>query len=278
MRRSLRALSLAAVLALTVSACGSNDDAPEDTPDAEAPETGEEAAAEFDLIQDGTLTVCTEVPYAPFEYADADSPIGYSGFDMDLIAAAAAELGLETQIVETGFEALASGTALSAGTCDVAAAAITITEERAERLAFTDPYYEAQQSLLVAGDSDIEGIEDLVSGVVLGVDSGTTGEMYAEENVTEGAELRSFEATGDLFVALEAGQIDAILQDLPVNAEYARDNPARVVAEYPTDENYGFAATVERTDGLIEALNAALATLRDNGTYDELYDRYFSAE
>jgi polar amino acid transport system substrate-binding protein len=274
MRRPTRAAAMLAALALAASACGGDD-----TDTTADPGTDGEAAegADLDLVSDGTLTVCSEVPYEPFEFEDPDSEIGYSGFDIDLIAAIADTAGLQTAVVNTGFDALTSGAAMTAGTCDVAASAMTITPERAENIDFSDPYYEALQSLLVPAGSDITGIGDLTEGVVVGVQSGTTGEAYAQENVN-GADIRSFEAGGDLFTALAAGQIDAILQDLPVNAEFARNNDAEVVEEYPTDESYGFAMQQGREDDLQDVINDGLQQLRDDGTYDEIYDRYFATE
>ena len=118
---------------------------------------------------------------------------------------------------------------------------------------------------------------DLVEGVVVGVQSGTTGAAYAEENVP-GAEIRSFENTGDLFVAMEAGQVDAIVQDLPVNVEFARNNAAEVIQDFDTGESYGFAMEQGRGDDLVEAVNAALADIRADGTYDEIFDRYFGTD
>jgi polar amino acid transport system substrate-binding protein len=266
MHRHFRAVAAAAVALLILSACAPDEPEPVDDP------------AALDLVTDGVLTVCTDPPFAPFEFEDPDSPLGYSGFDIELIAAIAAAAGLDVEIVATGFEGLTSGATMAAGTCDIGAAAITITEERAEQIDFTDPYYDALQSLLVLEGSPIASIDDLVDGTVVGVQSGTTGEAYAQDNVP-GAEIRSFEDVGDMLVALEAGTIDAVLQDLPVNAEYARDSDtAAVVEEYDTGESYGFALEQDRPDGLVEVLNAGLQEVRDDSTYDGLYDKYFGTE
>ncbi|MEX2505137.1 MAG: transporter substrate-binding domain-containing protein [Egicoccus sp.] len=267
-----RAAAAFAALALALTACGDDDGGTAEG------ETDGEAAAELDLVADGTLTVCSDLPYEPFEFEDPDSDIGYSGFDIELVQAIAATADLEVAVVASGFEALTSGTSMATGDCDMAASAMTITPERAENVEFSEPYYEALQSLLVPADSDIASIGDLGDGVTVGVQSGTTGEMYATDNV-DGAEIRAFENPGDLFVALDAGQIDAILQDLPVNAERARgDDNVEVIEEYDTDEEYGFAFEMDRSDELVQVVNDGLAEVRDDGTYDELYDKYFSAE
>lgn len=270
-----RSTALIAALALTAAACAGDDaDAPEVDGDTDAESTDDAATGELDLVADGVLTVCSDVPFEPFEFADPDSDIGYSGFDVELVQAIAATAGLEVEIVESGFDALTSGTAMAAGQCDMAASAMTITEERAEQIDFSDPYYASLQSLLVPAGGDLTGIGDL-EGTVVGVQSGTTGEDYANANV-EGAEIRAFENPGDLFVALESGQIDAILQDLPVNAEFALNNDGfEVVEEYDTDENYGFAFAQDRGDDLLSVVNDGLAQVQEDGTYDALFSEYF---
>ena len=262
MRRSFRALALTAVLALTLAACNGDD-------------TTDVDAADLDLVAAGTLTVCSEVPYEPFQFEDPDAPSGYSGFDIDLMQEIADRSGLDLVVVNTGFEGLTSGAEMAAGTCDVAASAITITEERAANVDFSNEYYSAIQSLLVPADSAIGSIDDLVEGVTVGVQSGTTGAAYAEENVP-GAEIRSYEGGGDLFTALEAGAIDAILQDEPVNANRAEQDAGVVVIEtYDTGEDYGFALQQGRDDTLLALLNSTLDEMKEDGFYDELFDSYF---
>lgn len=282
--RAMRLMAALAAVSLLAAACGDDDtdepeeDVTEEAADDAADDTDAIDASGLDLVAEGTLTVCSDIPYAPFEFEDPDAPTGYSGFDIELMEAIAEVLDLDLAVVATGFEGLTSGASMAAGQCDIAASAMTITEERAENVDFADAYYEAKQSLLVPVDAGIEGIDDLVEGLSVGVQSGTTGELYAEENVP-GAELIAFESSGDLFVALEAGRIDAILQDLPVNAEQARaDDAITVVAEFDTEEDYGFAMEKDREDGLVDAINAALAQVRADSTYDTLYDKYFSAE
>jgi len=247
MRHPIRAVAAAAALTIVLAACGGDDDS-------------------------ATLTVCSDIPYPPFEFVDPDSPIGYSGFDIELIAAIADQLGRDVAIVESGFDALTSGAAMAAGQCDVAIAAMTITAERAEQIDFSDVYYEAVQSLLVPDGSAIRSIADLVSGVRVGVQSGTTGEDYAGENVP-GAAIIGFENPGDLLTALVAGNIDAVLQDAPVNEDHAASNPTVVVEIYDTGESYGIA--FEKGSPLVAEVNAALAKLRADGTYDRLFDKYF---
>ncbi|MEX2549345.1 MAG: transporter substrate-binding domain-containing protein [Nitriliruptoraceae bacterium] len=272
MRRATRALALTAALALLATACGDEGtDEPDTTDDA-----GDAEAADLDLVSEGALTVCSEVPYEPFEFEDPDAPSGYSGFDIDLMQEIADRNDLELTVINTGFEGLTSGAEMAAGTCDAAASAITITEERQANVDFTDTYYSAIQSLLVPEGSDIGSIDDLVEGITVGVQSGTTGEAYAEENVP-GATIRAYEGGGDLFTGLEAGQVQAILQDEPVNANRAsEDDTVEVIETYDTGEDYGFALEQERGDDLLQLLNDTIQEIRDDGTYDELFDGYFA--
>jgi len=115
---------------------------------------------------------------------------------------------------------------------------------------------------------------DALAGKRIGVQSGTTGQTFATENKPEGAEVVEFSDTDGLFGALASGDIDAILQDLPVNAgRVAEDDSVEVAETYATDEQYGFA--VEKGSDLKGELDDALATVKDDGTYDAIYAKYF---
>jgi polar amino acid transport system substrate-binding protein len=273
MRATSRAVAAFAGLALALTACGDGDGTAGEEP--EGPD--EVAVEELDLVQAGSLSVCSDVPYPPFEFEDPEAPSGYSGFDIDLVQEIADRLGLDLVVQEVGFDGLQSGATLAAGQCDLAASAMTITERRAENLEFSEPYFDATQSLIVLSDSGIASLEDLEGGQ-LGVQAGTTGAEYAEDNAPEGTEIVEFGSGPDLFTAMTAGQIDAGLQDLPVNVEQAeRDDAFDIVDEYDTGEQYGFAAALGNTE-LIDAVDAALAEMRDDGTYDAIYDQYFAVD
>lgn len=268
-----RTVAVLAATALLAAACGDDTD-DTDTPD----DGGDAAAAGFDLVEDGQLTVCSDVPYEPFEFEDPEAPSGFSGFDIDLMDEIAGELDVELAVVIAPFDSITNATAMQRGDCDVAASAITITEERQANLDFSEAYYDSLQSLAVEADSDIASLED-TDGFRIGVQTDTTGESYARENAPEGAEIVDFGNPGDLFTALAAGNIDAILQDFPVNLERANnDDTVEVVEEFDTGEQYGFAVQVDREDDLADAIDDALAAIRDDGRYDEVFDRYFAAQ
>jgi polar amino acid transport system substrate-binding protein len=261
--RLLKTLAASGILALSLAACGDSG--------------SDSAEGEPELISSGTLTVCTDAPYKPFEFPDKESATGYTGFDMEIVDAIAEGMGLEVVIKDAGFDGLQSGASLAAGQCDVVASAMTITEEREANLDFTEPYYDSKQSLLTSTDAGISTIEDLADTKV-GVQQGTTGAAYAKDNVPEGTELVSFPSDAELYAALESGGVAAVLQDLPVNLEHTQDGRFEIVEEYDTDESYGFAVKEEGSETLLEDLNAELQKLRDDGTYDEIYNKYFSTE
>lgn len=266
-RNIIAGLALVATATLALAGCASSNDSAE-------PAAGD--GPDYGLVTAGTLTVCSDIPYKPFEFEGGDNGTGYTGFDIDLLAAVAEKLDLELAVQDVGFDALQSGTTLAAGTCDIGASAMTITEERKANIDFSDPYYDSLQSLLVRTDSGIESINDL-DGKKVGVQQGTTGETYAKENA-KGAELVQFPSDGELWPAIQAGQIDAILQDQPVNIEHEKADDAYAIVEtYETDESYGFAFQKGEKTELLEAVNGALSELRDSGEYDTIYDTYFSA-
>lgn len=265
LRRTTALASLVLVPALLLAGCGDDDDEPTASP------SGSGDAAELDLVSDGALTVCSDTPYEPFEFTDDDG--NHTGYDMDLLRAVAEDAGLDFEVKDLPFDGILGS--LAAGDCDVVASAVTITDERAEQVDFSDPYFDADQSLLVKADQAGE-LADLasLSGKTIGVQASTTGEAYAQENA-EGAEVRSFEDSDALFLAIEAGDIDAILQDLPVNAyRTTQDDSLEVVETYSTGEQYGFA--VEKgNSSVLQLINDGLQALRDDGRFDEIYSTYF---
>ena len=225
------------------------------------------------LVNDGALTVCSNVPYEPFEYVGDDGE--YTGFDMDISREIATGMGLELEVQNASFDGLQSGTVLAANQCDIIAAAMTITDERAKNLAFSDPYYDSLQSLLVPADSGAASLEDLADKKI-GIQQGTTGETYARDNAPSTAEVIAYQTDGELFQALKAGNINAVLQDLPVNLNHTDEGAFSIAATYPTGESYGLAAKKAGSEELIKEINAQLTDLRDNGKYQEIYDAYFA--
>ncbi|MUK03159.1 transporter substrate-binding domain-containing protein [Vibrio cholerae] len=253
-------LATLAAGALALSACGGGSD-----------DAGSGEDSGLNLVSEGSLTVCSDIPYPPFEFEENGE---YTGFDMDLMREIATGMDLELAVQDVGFDGLQSGAVLGAGQCDIGASAVTITEERKANLSFSDPYYDSLQSILVPEDSDIASIEDL-AGKKVGVQQGTTGAVYAEENAPE-AELVQYPSDAEMYAAIQAGNVDALLQDLPVNLGHTEDGAFTIAEELPTDEQYGFIMPKEGSEELVAAVNEQLTELRDNGRYQEIYDSYFA--
>ncbi|MET4058737.1 ABC-type amino acid transport substrate-binding protein [Arthrobacter sp. UYP6] len=225
------------------------------------------------LVNDGALTVCSNVPFEPFEFVGEDGE--YTGFDMDLSREIAAGMGLELEVQNASFDGLQSGTVLAANQCDIVAAAMTITPEREANLAFSDPYYDSLQSLLVSAGSTAKSLEDM-AGKKIGIQQGTTGETYTRENAPSDTEVIAYQTDAELFQALQAGNIDGVLQDLPVNLKHTDDGKYSIAGTYSTGESYGLAAKKDGSEELIAEINTQLTEMRSNGKYQELYNKYFT--
>jgi polar amino acid transport system substrate-binding protein len=268
-RNLFKTLAIASALGLALTACGSGSDNTKD-------KTGSSSGPDLNLVSSGTLTVCSDVPYPPFEDFDKTSKTGFKGFDVDVVSKIAEGLGLKLTIKDSDFNTLQSGVLLNSRQCDLGVSAMTITEERKKNLLFSDGYYDSKQSLLVPTDSAIASIKDL-AGKNVGVQRGTTGETYTKENAPE-AKTKQYSDDGKMYLALKAGQIDAILQDLPVNLDHQNDpkepGKFKVVETYDTQEQYGFAAKKDNT-ALIDAVNEQLSKMKDDGDYQKIYDTYF---
>jgi polar amino acid transport system substrate-binding protein len=269
MKRSLLGLAAAATT-LALAACGSGSS---NTATDDSSNTGSSTgASNLSLVSSGTLTVCSDVPYAPFEDFDKTAPTGFKGFDIDIVSKLATDLGLKLKVLDEDFDGLQSGLTLNAGTCDLVASALTITPDRAKHLSFTDGYYNSEQSLLVPDGSKIASIDDL-AGKKVGVQKGTTGKDYATSHA-KGASIVDFPSDAEEFSALKAGQVDALLQDLPVNLAHQQAGGYQVVQTYDTGEKYGLATKLGNT-GLVDAINADLTKMHSDGSYDAIYNKYF---
>lgn len=270
--RELRGRWLVALLAivatLALAACGDDDD----DDGGGAATTGTDQAQQLDTIKAGTLTVGSDIPYEPFEFGRAPE---YEGFDIDLVNAIAERLGLETSFQKTPFDTIFRN--LAQGRFDMVASATTITEERQQTVDFSNPYFQANQSLIVQEGSDIQGVEDL-EGETIGAQLGTTGADYAQDEIEGTESVRTYDVVDDAFQALQAGQISAAVIDNGVALHAAEEQEGlEVVEEIPTDEQYGFAFAKE-TDALTEAVNGALDEIKQDGTYAEIFRKWFNAD
>lgn len=222
------------------------------------------------------IRVGTDAAYPPFEELDEDG--NFVGFDIDLMEAIAEDAGFEIEWINAPFDTIF--TALAEGEFDAVISASTITEEREEIIDFSEPYFVASQSISVSLEmaEEIFGPEDLV-GLRVGVQLGTTGEIYALEEL-EGVEVFSFDTAPLAFQALGQGDVDAVIVDTPTTEEILATNPdleAVIVGDPLTEEFYGIAVNEDFPE-LLEAINLSLENLIQDGTYAEIFEDWFDVE
>ncbi|WP_313691027.1 basic amino acid ABC transporter substrate-binding protein [Halorarum halobium] len=239
-----------------------------------------------------TVTIGSDIPYRPFEYETTEGEL--TGFDVDIAEAIfVGQLDMEYEFIQTSFDTIIPS--LNNGNFRVVMSAMTINDERAEQVDFSDPYFTAYQTIVVRQDSDISSTEDM-QGVRVGVQRGTTGEGAAvelQEELDGDLEINRYDQIPDAFSALLNGQVDAVINDNTVSAEFVNgegEGEVRFVegegaaAESGenappyltlTVENYGIAFRQD-DDEFREEVNGALAAIREDGTYDEIYSEYFA--
>jgi polar amino acid transport system substrate-binding protein len=219
-----------------------------------------------------TLTVGSDVPYPPFEEF-GKTKTEFKGFDIELVEAIAEKIGRTPEFKDTSFDTIFRD--LAQGKFDMVASATTITDEREETVDFTNPYYlpSAQSILVTKGNSDLKTAKDL-EGLIVGVQQGTTGEEYVEEEI-DTKELRTYPQGPDTIPALKAGTIDAVVIDRPV-AEKAveADSGIEISGGIETEEQYGFVVQ-QGDEELLDELNEALSEVIDSGEYETIYKKWF---
>jgi len=232
---------------------------------------GSDEQATWDKVQaEGKLVVGMDAAYKPFEYQDKNGEI--VGFDVDVLKEVAKKLDIKLDLQNTSFDGIIPG--LQAKKYDLIMSAMTITEERKKAVNFSDPYFNAGQVIAAMGDnSSVKGVKDLEDKIVA-VQLGTTGDLKVSE--MEGVkEIKRFDTIPEAFIALQNGQVEAVVNDLPVTAAYIKEHPeVKIVGEPFTTEYYGIAFRKEDTE-LKEKINEALAELKQDGTYDEIYAKWF---
>lgn len=225
--------------------------------------------------EDGVLTVGNDTTYAPFEFVDsANKP---TGFDIELIAAVAEKLGLKADIVTTAWDGIIP--ALQTRKFEVLISSMTINSDREKEVSFSIPYYRADMGIVfdktlhtISGPSDLAGLR-------IGAQVGTTGEQSARmiDGVTD---VRSYPDIQLAMADLKLGRIDAVVNDFPVSAFYAKDSPTLTVIrtlkvkDLDLTQYYGIAMHLEDTQ-LKAAVDKALQDLAKDGTYDSIYTRWF---
>ena len=235
---------------------------------------GSADSSSYRLIEDGKLTVASDLATPPFEYVDENGED--QGFTVELMGKIADRLGLELNYLPAQKFDNIIPMAKQAVKTDVSACNITINDARKKEVDFTDPYMDSNQGVAVAKDTGYETVDDLnVDGVKIAVQSGTTSEEWAQENLPAAATV-NFDDWTAAFTAVMSGQCQAVVCDLPVEQWMVSSSftGMEIIKEVPTGEQFGIAVSKENP-GLTAAINEALADIRATGEYDELYEKWF---
>ena len=281
MKKKVLALTMAALMAASLTACGGGakettaaDTTAADTADTTAAEKTEETSAEAAGTEaaGGVLVMATNAEFPPYEYHDGGEIVG---IDAEIAKAIADELGMELEIEDIAFDSIIPE--ITSGKADMGLAGMTVTEDRKQSVDFTDTYAKASQKIIVKEDSAIASPDDL-TGVIVGVQQGTTGDIYVSDLEADGTTVERYNKGFEAVQALSQGKIDAVVIDgEPAKTFVAQTEGLKILEESFTDEEYAIAVKKGNTE-LLEKINGALKTLKDNGTLDEIVAQYIKAE
>ncbi|WP_127472922.1 amino acid ABC transporter substrate-binding protein [Microbacterium sulfonylureivorans] len=262
-RRRITALVLAATAALTLSACSSA------SPEPSASAGGDD----YGLTTEGTLTVATEGTYRPFTFHDETGRL--VGFDVEIAEAVADKLGLEIAFEETQWDAIFAG--LDAGRFDVIANQVSINPEREEKYLFSEPYTVSPGVIVVLEDDDsISSFDDLAGKTTA---QSLTSNWY-ELAQASGATVEAVEGWAQAVALLQQGRVDATINDNLTFLDYeTSEGPTGLkIAAETDDPAYNAFALTKDKDALVEAIDGALAELREEGVLAEISEKYFGAD
>ena len=217
------------------------------------------------------IVVGANIGNVPWEFAERGGE--FVGFEIDLAKAVGAQLGRPVEIVNIPFNGLFA--AVQSGRIDIAVSSITITEERIGSVDFAQPYYESAQSLTVGARSDVRALADL-RGRVVGVDTGSTGDIWTTEHAGELgiAEIRRYEGLAPAMLDLQAMRIDGYLSDIPAMQYYVRDKPfLRVTERIETGERYSM--MFAPGDPFADEVDAVISALKRSGGLAALHEQWF---
>ena len=270
--KKLLVLALAASMTLGLAACGSSSsDKAADTAPAE---TTESADAAESTGSDKTWVIAMDTVFRPFEYTDENGE--FVGIDVDIIKAVAANQGFNIDIQSLGWDAAV--TAVQAGQADALLAGASITDQRKENgWIFSDSYYDSYQVFAVKADSGVESLDDL-KGKTIAVKNATAGANYAEELKDKyGFKIDTYEDSPTMYQAVVLGQADACVEDKPIMADNIKTGGLDLTIVESTASEvapYGLAIMNKDNQEFLDMFNKGLQEIKDNGTYDEILNKY----
>ena len=263
---SIAMLSMVLAGSMLLTACGGgNTQATEDTgSDTQQSETAENT-------EGGVLRMATNATFPPYEYYEGDEVVG---IDPEIAAAIAEKLGMTLEINDMDFDPAIA--AAQTGQADIVMEGLTVTDDRKEKINFTDSYATGVQVVIVPEDSDIQSVDDL-EGKLIGVQQGTTGDLYCSDDYGE-ENVQKFTSGPVAVEALKNGQIDCVVIDNEPAKSYVAQNEGLKIldTEYVTEE-YAIGISKDNPE-LLEQINAALQELKDDGTIQSIIDKYIPPE
>ncbi len=282
-------LLLALAMVLSLAACGGGDkpagDAGDSAPagtsdpaDSSAPADSGTDAPAITTVEKGKLHMSTNAAFPPYEMTtDAG---GFEGIDVEVAQAIAGKLGLELVVDDMGFDAAL--TAVQTGQSDIAMAGITVTEDRQQVMDFSDSYATGIQVVIVKEDSPIATLDDLSNAQMIGCQKATTGYIYCSDTPENGGygedHVTAYETGALAVMALVNGQVDAVVIDNePAKSFVASNDGLKILDTEFAVEDYAIGLAKGNT-ALLEAVNAAMAELKADGTFQGIVDKYITAE
>lgn len=274
MKKNLIMIAAAVCMAAVLTACGGSGTKTETTAAATGnagteTKAGETKSAESEAAG-GKLVMVTNAEFPPYEFHENNEIVG---IDADIAKAIADKLGMELEIRDMAFDSLIP--AVQSGKADFTAAGMTVDEDRKKNVDFTDTYAKAAQVIIVKDDSEIAAPDDL-TGKKIGVQSGTTGDIYAAN--IEGADIQRFNKGMDAVMALTQGKVDTVIIDREPAKVFVKENAGlKILDEAFTEEEYAIAVKKGNTE-LVEKMNGAIKELKESGELQKIIDKYITAE
>lgn len=281
MKRKMTAMTMAVLMAVSLSGCGGGAAAEpttaQDTTAASTSKAEDTTAADAGTEDKGdsgkVYKIATDTTFAPFEFEDDNGEM--VGIDLDLLKAIAEDQGFEYELVVAGFSAATTG--LEAGEYDGVIAGMSITDARKEKYDFSEPYYDSGVGMAVNADSDISSYDDL-NGKTVAAKIGTEGCTFAESIADQyGFTIMQFEDSSSMYQDVLAGNSVACFEDYPVlGYEISRGTAFKMPLDMEHGNSYGFAVLKGQNTELLEMFDAGLKNMKDSGKYDEILNTYIS--
>ncbi|MBQ8781679.1 MAG: transporter substrate-binding domain-containing protein [Oscillospiraceae bacterium] len=217
-----------------------------------------------------TLIMATNAEFPPYEYYEGDKVVG---IDAEIAAAIAADMGYTLIIEDMAFDSIIA--AVQSGKADIGAAGMTVSEDRLKSINFSVPYTTASQVIIVKNESAVAAPDDLV-GKRVGVQLGTTGDIYSEDIVD--ATIERYNKGFEAVQALVQDKIDAVIIDRePAKVYISQNDGLKILDQSFTDEEYAIAVAKDNEE-LLEKVNASIEKLKSSGQLQNIIDKYISAE